>query len=91
MLEEELMEIFIRAIAVIVELAILMAVIYSIFAGMKFTIFDFGLNQKYYKFIKLVMMIMGCIALVFFVAHLITFYPRMPVYPRLPVMSNYQG
>ena len=73
------METFIsRTISVILELAILMAAIYSLFAGVKFAIFDFGLDQKYSQFIKLVMMILGCVALVFFAAHLITFYPRLP-------------
>jgi hypothetical protein len=76
------METFIfRTIAIIVELTVLMAVIYSLFAGMTFAIFDFGLNRKYYNFIKLAMMIMGCLAFVFFVAHLITFYPRLTIMP----------
>lgn len=77
------METFVRALAIIVELTILMTVIYSILVGIKFAIFDFGLDQKYYKFTKLVMMIMGCLALIFFIAHLIVFYPR------LSVMSKY--
>ncbi|OGP90821.1 MAG: hypothetical protein A2157_05050 [Deltaproteobacteria bacterium RBG_16_47_11] len=73
-----------RPIATVVELAILAAVIYSLFAGVSFAVFDLGLNPKYQKFIKLVLMIMGCLALVFFIAHLATFYPRifpMPIYP----------
>ncbi len=73
------METFTRAIAIVVELAILTAVFYSLFAGITCEVFDFGLNQKYHKFIKLVMMIMGCLVLVFLVAHLIAFYPRLPV------------
>jgi hypothetical protein len=66
-----------RPIAILVELAILMGIIYSLFTGGKFVLFDFGLDQKYYPFIKWVLMIMGCLALVFFAAHLITFYPRI--------------
>jgi hypothetical protein len=66
-----------RPIAIIVEVAILMAVIYSLFAGLKFAAFDFGLDQKYKPFIERVLIIMGCLALVFFVAHLIAFYPRL--------------
>lgn len=73
------METFLRPMAIIVEIAILMAVIYSLFAEVNFTLFDLGLDQKYQKFIKLVLMIMGCLALVFFVAHLFAFYPRISI------------
>jgi len=71
------MEASLRPIAIIVELAILMAVIYSLFAGLKFAAIDFGLDQKYNTFIDRALMIMGCLAFVFFVAHLITFYPHL--------------
>jgi len=66
-----------RPIAMIVEVIILMAVIYSLFLGVKLAALDFGLGQKYQKFIDWVLMIMCCLALVFFVAHLVTFYPRL--------------
>lgn len=79
------METYFRPIAIVFELAILMAVIYSLFAAVDFVLVDLGLNQKYQKFIKLVLMIMGCLALVFFVAHLFAFYPR------LSMMSKYPG
>jgi hypothetical protein len=71
------MEASLRPIAILVELVILMAVIYSLFAGLKFAAFDFGLDQKYKPFIEQVLIIMGCLALIFFVAHLIAFYPRL--------------
>jgi hypothetical protein len=74
------MEISLRLIAIIVELIILMAVIYSLFAGVQFALLDLGLDQKYKKFIERVLVIMGCLALVFFVAHLITFYPRLSLF-----------
>jgi hypothetical protein len=80
-----MMETYFRPIAIVFELAILMAVIYSLFAAVDFVLVDLGLNQKYQKFIKLVLMIMGCLALVFFVAHLFAFYPR------LSMMSKYPG
>jgi len=73
------MEASLRPIAIIVELAILMAVIYSLFAGLKFAAIDFGLDQKYKTFIERVLMIIGGLALVFFVAHLIAFYPRLSI------------
>jgi len=68
-----------RSIAIVVEVIILMAVIYSLFAGLKFAAIDFGLDQKYKTFIERVLMIIGCLALVFFVAHLIAFYPRLSI------------
>jgi predicted membrane channel-forming protein YqfA (hemolysin III family) len=73
------MENLLRPIAIIVEVIILMGVIYSLFLGVKFTALDFGLEEKYRKFICWVFMIMGCMALVFFVAHLFTFYPGLSI------------
>jgi len=67
----------IRPLAIAVEIIILMGVIYSLFLAVKLSALDFGLEEKYQKFIDWVFMIMGCLALVFFVAHLITFYPRL--------------
>ena len=75
---------YLRPIAILVELGILMAVICSLFAGMKFTLFDWRLNWKYEKFIRLVLMIMCCLALVFLVAHLLTFYPRISTASKYP-------
>ena len=73
------MENLLRPIAIIVEVIILMGVIYSLFLGVKFTALDFGLEEKYKRFICWVFMIMGCMALVFFFAHLFAFYPRLPI------------
>jgi succinate dehydrogenase/fumarate reductase cytochrome b subunit len=73
------MENFFRPIAIIVEVVILMAVIYSLFLGVKYFALDFGLAEKYKRFICWVFMIMGCLALVFFIAHLFTFYPRLSI------------
>jgi hypothetical protein len=73
------MENFFRPIAIIIEVVILMAVIYSLLLGVKFIALDFGLEEKYKGFIYWVFMILGCIALVFFIAHLMTFYPRLSI------------
>jgi hypothetical protein len=73
------MQASLRPLAIVVEVAILMAVIYSLFACLKFVAFDFGLGQKYKPFIERVLIIMGCLTLVFFVAHLLVFYPRLPM------------
>jgi len=71
------MESSLRPVAIIVEVIVLMGVIYSLFLGVKLSAFDFGLEEKYQRFIDWVFMIVGCIALVFFVAHLFSFYPRI--------------
>ncbi len=71
------MESAFRPVAIAVEVIILMGVIYSLFLGVKLSALDFGLEEKYKSFICWVFMIMGCLALVFFIAHLITFYPRL--------------
>ena len=73
------MESFLRPVAIVAEVIILMAVIYSLFLGVKFSALDFGLEEKYKRFICWVFVIMGCLALVFFVAHLVTFYPRLSI------------
>ena len=66
-----------RALAIIVEVTVLMGLIYSIVNGARYALFDFGLDEKYSEFIRVIVVIVGCIALVFFAAHLITFYPRV--------------
>ena len=68
---------FLRPVLIIVEIIVLMGVIWSLFLGVKLTAFDFGVEEKYKKFLCWVFMIMGCLALVFFIAHLVTFYPRL--------------
>jgi hypothetical protein len=71
------MEPFFRPIAIFVELAILMGMIYALFTGGRLVLFDLGLDPKYSPFIKWVLRIVSFLALIFFVAHLITFYPRI--------------
>ena len=71
------MESFFRPVVMIVEIIVLMGVIGSLFLGVKLTALDFGMEEKYKTFLSWVFMIMGCLALVFFIAHLVTFYPRL--------------
>ena len=65
-----------RAVVILVEIIVLMGVIGSLFLGVKLTALDFGVEEKYKRFLCWVFMVMGCLALVFFIAHLVTFYPR---------------
>jgi hypothetical protein len=71
------MESILRPVVMVVEIIVLMGVIGSLFLGVKLTALDFGVEEKYKTFLCWVFMIMGCLALVFFVAHLVTFYPRL--------------
>ncbi len=66
-----------RPVAIIIEIIVLMGVIWSLFLGVKLSALDFGLEEKYKRFLCWVFAIMGCLALVFFVAHLVVFYPRL--------------
>jgi hypothetical protein len=75
--EEPTMESLLRPVVMIVEVIVLMGVIGSLFLGVKLTALDFGMEEKYKRFLCWVFMIMGCLALVFFIAHLVTFYPRL--------------
>ena len=67
-----------RIVDLLVEVVILMAVIYALFSAVIWASLDLGLDQKYKKFIDQVMTIIGGLALIFFLGHLITFYPRIP-------------
>ncbi len=71
------MESSLRPEAIVVEVIVLMGVITSLFLGVKLAALDFGVGEKYQQFINRVFVIMGCLALVFFVAHLVAFYPRL--------------
>ena len=66
-----------RPITIVVEVILLMGVIYALLLGVKLAALDFGLEEKYQKFIDRVLVIIGSLALVFFVAHLVAFYPRL--------------
>ena len=67
-----------RIFAVIAEVGVLMALAYSLFAAVLLAVVDLGVDQKYKTYLGLVMTIIGGLALIFFFAHLIAFYPRIP-------------
>jgi succinate dehydrogenase/fumarate reductase cytochrome b subunit len=72
-----------RPILIFLELIILTAILYSLLGGIKFTLFDFGMDQKYHRMIKVTFIILGCLVFSFLIAHLFTFYPR------ISIMLNY--
>ncbi|MFH0769338.1 MAG: hypothetical protein V1932_07210 [Chloroflexota bacterium] len=69
------MDILIRTIAIIVEVLILAAIVYSILNGVRLAVFDLGIGPKYSKAIVMALSAVGLIIVVFFIAHLTTFYP----------------
>jgi succinate dehydrogenase/fumarate reductase cytochrome b subunit len=69
------MDAFLRVVAIIVEVAILAAIAYVLLNALRLTAFDLGIRVKYNKAISLVLFVVGLIVMVFFIAHLTTFYP----------------
>ena len=66
-----------RAIAILIELIIIMGTIYALFLGLRLALFDLGLNPKYERFIKSALTTVWILVMVFFISHLILFYPKM--------------
>ncbi len=64
-----------RAIAIFVEVLILAGIMYALLSGAWLTLFDLGLGVKYKKFLTVALTLAGLMAVVFFVAHLTSFYP----------------
>ena len=69
------MNILLRAIAILIELALLGLIAYVMLNGVRLIIFDLGARQKYQKVIVMALVAVGVISVVFFIAHLIAFYP----------------
>ena len=66
-----------REIAIIIEAILLMGLLYCLLNGAWLIIFDWGLGVKYKKVVLMMLVIVSCIALVFVIAHLTTFYPTI--------------
>lgn len=71
------MDIFIRTIAIIIEVILLGGLVYAMLNGVRLTAFDLGIGPKYNKVVTMVFMAVGLILVVFFIAHLTTFYPGL--------------
>ena len=69
------MDILLRTIAIIVEVVILVAIAYSVLNGVRLTAFDLGIGPKYSKAIAMMLLTVGFIVVIFFIAHLTAFYP----------------
>lgn len=71
------MDLLLRVIAIVIELLILSVLAYCVLNGVRLTAFDLGIKPKYGKAIAMVLLAGGFIILVFFIAHLTTFYPSI--------------
>ena len=69
------MDLLLRTIAIIVEVLILVGISYAILDGFRLAIFHLGIKTKYDKVIIMSLLLVGVIIVVFFIAHLTTFYP----------------
>jgi hypothetical membrane protein len=69
------MDIFLRTIAIIIEVLILAVIFYSVARGLKLVIYDLGVKEKYNRIINTLLICLGTIFIAFCVAHLTTFYP----------------
>ena len=71
------MDIFLRIVAIIIEVQILGVITYAVLNGARLTIFDLGVKAKYGKAVAMALIAVGIILIVFFIAHLTTFYPAI--------------
>jgi succinate dehydrogenase/fumarate reductase cytochrome b subunit len=71
------MDIFLRAIAIFIEVLILAVLAYSVLNGVRLAAFDLGIGPKYSKAVAMALLAVGFIALIFFIAHLTAFYPSV--------------
>ena len=70
-----MMETFLRTIAIVIELTFIMGTIFAFFLGLRLALSDLGVSPKYQKFLRLALTTMWIMVMVFFVSHLILFYP----------------
>jgi succinate dehydrogenase/fumarate reductase cytochrome b subunit len=70
------MEALIRIIAIIIEVLLLAAIAYAVLNGVRLAALDLGIRAKYGRAVTLALFAVGLIVLVFFIAHLTTFYPE---------------
>ena len=71
------MDIFLRVIAIFVEVLILATIMFSILWGVRLIFFDLLPVPKYKNMVTAALTLVGIIALVFFISHLTTFYPAV--------------
>ena len=71
------MDLLFRTIAIIIEVVILAALAYAVLNGVRLAALDLGIKSRYNKVIIMALFAAGAILVVFFTAHLTTFYPTI--------------
>jgi succinate dehydrogenase/fumarate reductase cytochrome b subunit len=71
------MDMWLRIIAIIVEVLLLAGITYAVLNGVRLTASDLGIGPKYGRAVVLALLAVGFIVVIFFIAHLITFYPAV--------------
>ena len=71
------MDILLRTVAIFIEVLLLAGIMLSLLLGVKLILFDLGLGPKYKKMVTISLLTVGVISLVFFIAHLTSFYPTV--------------
>jgi len=69
------MDAILRIVAIIIEVLVLAAIAYAVFNGIRLAALDLGVKARYNKAITVALVAVGVILLIFFIAHLTTFYP----------------
>lgn len=65
----------VRAIAIFIELVILGALVFSLLWAVRLALFDLWLTSKYRSAATMALAVVGGLAMMFLIAHLISFYP----------------
>ena len=71
------MDIFLRTIAIFLEVVLLAAVAYAVLSGVRLTVFDLGIGPRYGRAVTMALIVVGSLVVVFFIAHLTSFYPTI--------------
>ena len=71
------MDVLFRAIAIFIEVLILASIMYVLLTGVRLTAFDLSLGPKYKKVVAMALVLAASMVVVFFIAHLTSFYPTI--------------
>jgi len=64
-----------KTTSITLELLFLTALMACLLGGIWLTVFDLGMKPKYERAIMMALAAIGCAAVVFFIVHLVSFYP----------------
>ncbi len=71
------MDVLLRVVAIFTEVLLLASIMCVLLSGALLTIFDLGLGSRYKKVVALLLVMVGGMVVVFFIAHLTAFYPTI--------------